>query len=132
MQTPGGSRRAFLVSAGSTLTTAWITANWPSIVAAAEHSHHKAVTAPETFSFLQAAEIADVDAICAQIVPSGKTPGAREAHVTHFIDHSLGTFFAWRAEAFRHGLKEFQSSYMSAHSEPGIFARASWGAQTAY
>src|SRR6267142_1469157 len=74
------SRRSFLLSSGSTLTGAWLATNWPAIVKAGEHSHHVAVTKPETFSFLKPAEVADVDAITAQIVPSGKTPGAREAH----------------------------------------------------
>ena len=70
MRPPASSRRSFLLSSGSTLTGAWLTTNWPAIVKAAEHSHHTAVTKPETFSFLQPAEVADVDAISAQIVPS--------------------------------------------------------------
>ena len=94
------SRRSFLVSSGSTLTGAWLAANWPAIVKAAEHSHHVAVTKPEAFGFLKPAEVADVDAITAQIVPSGKTPGAREAHATHFIDQAMTTFFSWRGGAF--------------------------------
>ena len=32
------------------------------------------------------ADAADVEALCAQIVPSGATPGAREAHAVYFID----------------------------------------------
>ena len=132
MKLPGNSRRSFLLASGSTLTGAWLAANWPTIVAAAEHSHSKAAQAPEAFSFLQPAEVVDVEAITAQIVPSGKTPGAREAHATHFIDHSLTTFFAWRADSFRTGLKEFQTGFHSKQPQGGTFAHVSSEAQIAY
>ena len=132
MKTPMGSRRSFLMSGGMALSSTWLASHWPAIVAAAEHSHQNAVSAPETFSFLRPDEVADVDALAAQIVPSGKTPGAREAHATHFIDHALATFFSWRAESFRTGLRQFQSDFVSQHSGGGTFAQASWDAQTAY
>ena len=132
MKPPASSRRSFLLSSGSTLTGAWIAANWPTIVEAAEHSHKSAETAPDTFRFLRPAEVADVDAITAQIVPSGKTPGAREAHATHFIDHSLATIFSWRAEHFRSGLAQFQSAFHSTHPGGGTFAHVSSEAQIAY
>jgi Gluconate 2-dehydrogenase subunit 3 len=132
MRTPMGSRRSFLVSGGLALPGAWLASQWPAIVAASEHSHQKAVSAPDTFSFLLPAEVADVDALTAQIVPSGKTPGAREAHATHFIDHSLATFFSWRAESFRTGLTQFQSDFLGKHPGGSAFAQASWDIQTAY
>jgi gluconate 2-dehydrogenase gamma chain len=132
MKPPANSRRSFLLAGPPALTGAWLAANWPTIVAAAQHSHGGAETAPETFSFFQPAEVADVDAITAQIVPSGTTPGAREAHATHFIDHSLTTIFAWRAESFRSGLKQFQSDFQSAHPGAGAFAHVSSDAQVAY
>ena len=120
--TSGSSRRSFLLSGAPALTGAWLAANWPTIVAAAAHSHNVAVTTPEAFSFLTPAEIADVDALTAQIVPSGKTGGAREAHVTHFIDHSLATFFSWRAPAFRAGLTHFQADFHGKHPDTGAAA----------
>jgi gluconate 2-dehydrogenase gamma chain len=123
MKPPANSRRSFLLAGGPALTGAWLAANWPTIAAAAQQ---------ERFSFLQPAEVADVDAITAQIVPSGKTPGAREAHATYFIDHSLTTIFAWRAESFRSGLRQFQSGFQSAHPGAGAFAHVSSDAQIAY
>ena len=132
MQPPASSRRSFLLSSGSTLSGAWLAANWPTIVQAAEHSHSHAETAPDTFRFLRPAEVADVDAITAQIVPSGKTPGAREAHATHFIDHSLATIFSWRADHFRSGLAQFQSTFHSTHPGGAAFAHASSDIQIAY
>jgi gluconate 2-dehydrogenase gamma chain len=109
-----------------------VATNWPAIVKAAAHSHHVAVTKPETFTFLKAAEIADVDAIAAQIVPSGKTPGAREAHATHFIDQAMTTFFSWRGEQFRAGLAQFQSAFRTAQPTAGSFAHLAPDAQIAY
>jgi gluconate 2-dehydrogenase gamma chain len=132
MEASAKSRRSFLISSGSTLTGAWLAANWPVIVKAGEESHHGAVTAPDTFSFLQPMEIADVDAITAQIVPSGETPGAREAHATHFIDHSLATFFSWRAAHFRSGLTQFQTAFRGDHPGSVTFAQVSSEAQIAY
>ena len=126
------TRRSFLLSGAPALTGAWLAANWPTIVAAAAHSHNVAVTTPETFNFLKPAEVADVDALTAQIVPSGKTTGAREAHVTHFIDHSLATFFSWRAPAFRAGLAQFQGDFRSKHADGGAFAQASHQVQIDY
>ena len=126
------TRRAFLQSGAPVLTGAWVAANWPTIVAAAAHSHNVAVTTPETFNFLKPAEVADVDALTAQIVPSGKTTGAREAHVTHFIDHSLATYFSWRAPAFRAGLARFQGDFRGKHANVGAFAQASSPVQIDY
>src|ERR1700733_3101662 len=126
------SRRSFLLSSGPTLTGAWLAANWPTIVAAAQHSHSSAEATPETFTFFKPADAADIDAITAQIVPSGKTPGAREAHATHFIDHSLTTIFAGRAETFRSGLKQFQSRFHSANPRARAFAHVSSEAQISY
>jgi Gluconate 2-dehydrogenase subunit 3 len=126
------SRRSFLFSSGPTLTGAWLAANWPTIVAAAQHSHTSAQMTPETFTFFKPADAADIDAISAQMVPSGKTPGAREAHATHFIDHSLTTIFAWRADSFRAGLKQFQDGFHSAHPNAGAFAHVNSNTQIAW
>jgi hypothetical protein len=131
MNSSSTSRRAFLVSGAPALTGAWLAANWPTVVSAAAHSHNVALTTPETFSFLQPAEVADVEALTAQIVPSGHTTGAREAHVTHFIDHSLATFFSVRAPAFRAGLKQFQADFRTKHPNT-TFAQASSQVQIDY
>ena len=37
-------------------------------------------------------DAADIDAACAQIIPTDATPGAREAKVVYFIDTALNTF----------------------------------------
>ena len=61
-----------------------------------------------TTSFLSQAELADVDAIAAQIIPTDATPGAREAGVALFIDRALATFFGRMAPDFRSQLAAFR------------------------
>ncbi len=87
-------------------------------------------TQPETASdvtalrFLSPADAADVDAITALILPSGDTPGAREAHVVHFIDRALSAFFAAQAAGFRSGLEDFQHAFRAAYPATATFAAA--------
>ena len=115
------SRRGFLLSASGLFTSAWLASNGSAIAAAAHHADHAAKSAePAVFTFLSAADAADVEAITAQILPSGKSTGAREAHAVYFIDHALATFFADRAAAFRASLAEFQLAFRKA--QPGIAA----------
>jgi hypothetical protein len=127
------SRRQFLVSGGAAFTSAWLVANWPGIAAAAEHAAHVVPTsAPATLGFFSASEAADVEAITAQILPSGETPGAREAHAVYFIDRALATFFGERAAGFRTGLADFQLACKRAHPAAESFAVASPSEQLAF
>lgn len=131
MDSPDASRRLFLASSSVAFTGAWLASNWPGIAAAAEHAAHaSAAPAPTGFSVLNAADAADVEAITAQILPSGATPGAREARAVYFIDRSLATFFAGRATAFRAGLADFQGAFRKTHAR--AFAAASADDQLAF
>jgi gluconate 2-dehydrogenase gamma chain len=126
----GHSRRSFLLSSGGWLGGAWIASQWPAIAAAAQHAENMPESAAR-FEFLSVPDAADVDAICAQIVPSGATPGAREAHAAYFIDKSLSTYFAPMAPDYRAGLAEFQAKFRAA--EPAkSFAAADAGTQEAF
>jgi gluconate 2-dehydrogenase gamma chain len=119
----GNSRRSFLLAGGAALSGVWISSQWPAIAAAANHAENMpAAVSPAHFEILTAADAADVDALCAQIVPSGATPGAREAHTVYFIDKSLSTYFASMAPDFRLGLAEFQSRFRAVDSSTGFAA----------
>ena len=128
----GNSRRSFLLSSGGLLSSVWIASQWPAITAAAHHAESASVLAEPRFEFFDAAAAADVEAIAAQIVPSGTTPGAREAHAVYFIDRALGTFFARMSGEFRTGLAEFQSAYRAANPASASFAQAGPDAQIAH
>lgn len=134
MELPAASRRKFLVAIGNLASTGWIAMNWPQIAYAAQHDGHGGAdktAPPTTLKTLTAAEAAEIEAIAAQIVPSGKTPGAKEAGVIFFIDNALGSFFGGQLPAFRQGLVEFQSRFAKAHGGRG-FAAASPVVQTAW
>jgi len=127
----GASRRTFLRSGGAILTGAWIAAHWPAIAAAAHHAEAPA-TAAAKFEFFNAADAADVEAIASQIMPSGATPGAREARAAYFIDRAMSTFFSdWSAD-FRQGLSEFQAGFIAVVKASASFAAADSARQIEY
>ena len=133
MTQPQESRRNFLLTGSVALTSAWLASNWPGIAAAAEHAAHVAsASEPVGFGYFSAADAADVEALTAQIIPSGATPGAREAHAVYFIDRALATFFAERAAAFRAGLSQFQQAFRAAYPSSATFAAASAADQLAF
>jgi gluconate 2-dehydrogenase gamma chain len=104
------NRRNFLLRAGTGLSAAWISANWPAVLAAATHAHKAAKAAmPPKFEFFTAEEAAEVEAITARIIPTDNTPGAREAGVVYFIDRGLTTFGADDQKTYREGLPDLQS-----------------------
>lgn len=129
----GNARRSFLLSSGGILTSAWLASQWPEIAAAHEHAAYAAsMPTPTGNEFFSASDAADVDAIAAQIVPSGDTAGAREAHVIFFIDRSLATFFSGLAPSFREGLVDFQTAFRTAYPGAPSFAAASAEQQYAF
>jgi gluconate 2-dehydrogenase gamma chain len=100
-------RRRFMRQSCAGLSSAWLLARWPEILAAQEHAHRLAQSAaPAKFEFFTPAQAAEVEAIAAQIIPSTDTPGAREARVIYFIDRALATFAAQERPAFLKGLKQ--------------------------
>ena len=127
------SRRSFLLSSGGWLSGVWLAAHWPAIASAAHHADNiSAVPAPAGFEFLNADDAADVDGISAQIVPSGATPGAREAHAVYFIDRAMATFFSVWAPDFRSGLGEFQAKFRAENPTSLSFAQAGSDRQIAH
>jgi gluconate 2-dehydrogenase gamma chain len=129
------SRRRFLQASSGSLGFAWLAANWPQIAAAAEHAHTASGAdggARSRFRLLDARQARDVEAIAAQIVPGGDTPGAREAAVVYFIDQVHAGPWSGGAAPFLAGLRDFQAR--CAHHHPGTpqFADLSTEDQLAY
>ena len=117
------SRRSALRGLGYVLGAGVVSLDWPALARAAHEAHQVAQsTAPATFNLLAAADAADVDALCAQIVPTDDTPGARETGAVIFIDRALGSFFAHWREGFMAGLREFQSACRARHPDAASFA----------
>src|ERR1700740_3642755 len=104
------SRRRFLSHSISGLSSAWITANWPAVISAADHAHRAAQSAtPPKFEFFSSEQAAEVDAIAARIIPADGTPGAHEAGVVYFIDRALTTFASDDQKTYKEGLPELQA-----------------------
>src|SRR6185436_3264885 len=95
------SRRNFLIKSFGASGAAWLTANWPAQVAAAEEAQ-----ALGNFTYFTREQAADVDAMAAQIYPSDSTPGAKEAQVIYFIDLALVTFAQDKQDIYAKGLAD--------------------------
>src|SRR5580658_7789928 len=94
------NRRDWLIS---TLSMATL----PEILAAQEHAHQAVQSAePPAFGYLDKKAAADIEALAGEIIPSGDTPGAREAGVIYFIDRALSTFDQGRQGLYRSGLEQ--------------------------
>ena len=129
------SRRRFLQSSGGSLGFAWLAANWPQIVAAAEHAHATSLADGgdrSRFRLFDARQARDVEAIAAQIVPGGDTPGAREAAVVYFIDQVHAGPWSGGAPQFLEGLRDFQVRCARHHPGTAQFADLSVEDQLAY
>ena len=134
MDSTGTSRRQFLQGSGGALGMAWLATQWPAIAAAAGHAHGMATadTADRKLYVLTPAQARDVEAIASQIVPSGATPGAREAGVVYFIDHVHNGTWASGSKEFLDGLTEFQAACAKDHPGTAQFADLAPDDQLAY
>lgn len=112
------SRRRFLHDSGVALGAAWLSLQWSTVAAAAQHAHEMNAAPAKRLAFLSAEEARDVEAIAAQIVPGGTTPGAAEAGVVYFIDHLHAGLRQADAEPFRAGLAQFAREF--AERRPGV------------
>jgi gluconate 2-dehydrogenase gamma chain len=65
-----------------------------------------ALAANGKFEFFTAAQARDVEAIAAQIIPGGDSPGATEAGVVYFIDQALSRYFQDQQPLYRKGLAQ--------------------------
>jgi gluconate 2-dehydrogenase gamma chain len=127
------SRRDFLRASGGALGAAWLGLQWSDLAAAAEHAHEAAAgSIDHEFRVLTPAQARDVEAIAAQIVPSGDRPGAREAGAVYFIDHVHAGVYSRRAPEFLDRLGAFQKDFAASQPGTGQFADLDGPAQLAY
>jgi len=104
------SRRQFLSRGVTGLSAAWVSANLPALIAAAEHAHNAARSAtPPKFEFFTPEQAKEVDAMTSRIIPTDDTPGAHEAGVVYFIDRGLTSFYGDDQKTYREGLQEMQA-----------------------
>src|SRR5690242_18374432 len=104
------SRRDFLAVSATALASLWLTADPQEVHASLRHAAHVARSRqPVAFETFSPEEAADVEAIASQIIPTDDTPGAREAKVVYFIDHSLANWASSGKADFTKGLQELNA-----------------------
>jgi gluconate 2-dehydrogenase gamma chain len=105
------------------MSAAWVTANYPGILAAQEHVSLavKAGTVPP-LAFFNDAQAAEIEAMAAQIIPTDESPGAREAHCLYFIDRALSTFAKSTQPVYIQGLQDLQSKTKELYADGGKFS----------
>jgi gluconate 2-dehydrogenase gamma chain len=102
------ARRDFLQILAGSAGAAWLTANWPALVSAAEHAHQVAKSGAPVLEVLTAEQARELDALTACIIPTDDAPGAREAGVVYFIDRVLKTFGSDSLPSYQKGLDAVQ------------------------
>jgi gluconate 2-dehydrogenase gamma chain len=75
------------------------------IAEAQHHAHRLQSGAQSKLQSLSAEEAGEVAALAFLIIPSGSTPGAREAGVVYFIDAALAGFDRDKREAYQRGFR---------------------------
>jgi gluconate 2-dehydrogenase gamma chain len=124
MNSPEISRRSVLQGLALSLGAAGIP--WSELAQAA-HDAHVATQGPAatTYTLLNAADAADVEALTSQIIPSDDGLGAREAGVSFFIDRILGAGLSHWRPGFEAGLRDFQAAVRSRNPDAASFASLS-------
>jgi hypothetical protein len=120
MADPESSRRKFLARSATGIGAAWLTANWPAGVAAAQAAHQAG-----GFAFFTPAQAMQVDAMAAQIFPTDDRPGAREAQAIYFIDLALVTFAQDKQAVYTQGLDALQAKTKGMFPAAASFAMLS-------
>jgi gluconate 2-dehydrogenase gamma chain len=64
----------------------------------------------ESWRFFTTSEARAVDAVCEQLIPADRDPGARFAGVVHYIDIQLTKAFRKHRQAYRQGLAQIDSA----------------------
>jgi gluconate 2-dehydrogenase gamma chain len=119
------ARREFMFQAGVAAGAAWVSAQWPAIVAAAQHAHTTAKSqTPGKFEVLTPEQARQVEAIAAQIIPTDDGPGAREAGVVYFIDRALKTFASEMLPVYQSGVAQLNQETSAKYPEARSFADA--------
>ena len=120
------SRREFVATSAAALATLWLTADPADLEASLRHAAHVARTPrPLAWEALNADDAVDVEAIAAQIIPTDSTPGAREAHVVNFIDHSLANWGSAQKPDFLKGLAALNADVEKRWPGTGRFSKLS-------
>lgn len=107
-------RRAFLTNTGAAFGGSWISLSMPAILATAGVAC-KAKEEGGAFRVLSGEEAIELEAIASRIIPSGDSPGAKEAGVIYFIDTLLADIDPELYEPLQQGLQSLHSQIRDAY-----------------
>jgi len=93
-----------LLSRRNLLRTSLLAGLSAEVLEALQHAHEAAQAGGGKLQYLDAQAAAEIEALAAQVIPSGDGPGAKEAGVIYFIDRALATFDQDQRELYRTGL----------------------------
>lgn len=125
------SRRHFVSAMASGIAATWMAGAWRHAAALDVGLQTGAAPAIPPAGALTAAELRDVEAIAALVIPTDDAPGAREARVIDFIDRGLATFASDQLPLFQQGLADLNGRVATAHPGVAAFADLPAGDQTA-
>lgn len=115
------SRRHFVSAMASGIAATWMAGAWRHAAALDAGAAPAPPGAPPAGA-LTPAQLRDVDAIAALVIPTDDAPGAREARVIDFIDRGLASFASDQLPLFQQGLADLNARVAKAH--PGVAAFA--------
>jgi len=108
-------RRTFLEYSGAAIGGSWITMTVPAMLAAAGVAADARAQAAG-FRVLSLSEASEFEAIAAQIIPSGDTPGATEAGVIFFMDAVLSGSESTALKPLQQGLLSLQDDIRTTYA----------------
>jgi len=112
------ARRDFLHLLTGSAGAAWLAANWPALLSAAEHAHQAAKSEHPALEVFSAEQARELDALTSRIIPTDDAAGAHEAGVAYFIDRALRTFARDNVPDYQKGLVQVQER--TAKLFPGV------------
>lgn len=117
------SRRTFLISSTSGLSSIWLASNCSEILDAKAHAQQAAGSGQQVaLAFFTEEQAADIDAMASQIIPTDSTPGAHEARCVYFIDRALTTFLRDSQPIYTQGLRDLQAKATELFPGAGKFS----------
>ena len=117
-------RRAFLTNTGTAFGSSWISLSMPAILATAGVAC-KAKEEGSAFRILSPDEASEFEAIASQIIPSGDSPGAKEAGVIYFIDTLLADIEPELYEPLQKGLQSLHTQIHNTYDAASFAGLAS-------
>lgn len=122
MTTHPFSRRHFVSAMATGITATWISGAWRRAAALDAGVASGALPAGPPAGALAPAQLRDVEAMAALVIPTDDAPGAREARVIEFIDRGLGTFARDQLPLFQQGLADLNARVAKGHPGGAAFA----------